>query len=646
MTPQQTHRFRLWFFITLVIGIVGIALGAQEASTNTADRLPDGFESTEVAREVAKIPGSEKSAAIAVFSFEDRQALTELQKTAQELGGPLIPAKSGKAAMVPFEVADGTSAQDKDTIFGLREQLVDKAPPGTTVQVTGPAAIQADLANVFSGANFLLLGVTAAIVAVLLIITYRSPILWLIPLLVIGVADRFAAVTFTQLLHATHHMWDESTAGILSVLVFGAGTDYALLLISRYRDELRHHGDRFQAMQAAWLPTAKSVLASAATVMLGMLCLLLSLVPATRGLGLACAYGVVVAAVFALVALPGALVIPGRWVFWPRVPRQGSEANHGIWDTIGNLVRTRATTVMSLAILALIAASTLLFGAKVGLDTSEQFLKTPESITASETLEREFGADATPANVVTRDAAGTTEVIKQLGGTVTNTREGAGTSVLLVSGPSPTELREAFAAERIDARVGGPEAENADNIAAAKHDQMIVFPVLALLVTLALGMLLRSVVAPLIMVSTVILTYFSALGISWLLFTKFFHFTALAETTPLYAFVFLVALGVDYNIFLVTRAREEAARQGTREGILTALSATGGVITSAGVLLAAVFAALGVLPLIVMAQLGVVIFIGVLIDTLLVRTVVMPAIVLKLGEKFWWPATPSQREAA
>lgn len=626
-TPSKPHPFRLWLLITVAIGLIGIMFGAKESASSPADRLPDGFDSTVVAKHMQSLPGEETSTAVAVFSFDDPATLGQLQAVAAKLGGPLIPAQSGKAAMVPLEVPDGTNAQDKDTIAELRAKAADGLPDGTSVAVTGPAAIQADLAGVFSGANFLLLAVTAAIVAVLLIITYRSPFLWLIPLLVIGIADRFAGVTFTHLLSATGVIWDESTAGILSVLVFGAGTDYALLLISRYRDELHRHEDRFAAMQAAWWPTAKSVIASATTVMLGMLCLLLSLVPATRGLGLACAYGIVVAAAFALLALPGALVLFGRWIFWPRVPKDGEPTHAAVWEKVGNLVRTKATAVMSISILALIAAGTILFGARVGLETSEQFMDTPESITAAQTLEREFQTDATPSNVWAKDVTATTQEIEKLGGRVMSTKE----DVLLVSGPSVAELRDGLS----NATVGGPEAENLDNIAAAKRDQLVVFPLLALLVTLALGLLLRSWVAPLIMVATVILTYFSAMGLSWVIFQQVFGFSALAETTPLYAFVFLVALGVDYNIFLITRAKEEAGRIGTREGVLKALSATGGVITSAGILLASVFAALGVLPLIALAQMGVVIFIGVLIDTLLVRTVVMPAIVMKLGDSFW-----------
>lgn len=626
-TGSKPHPFRIWLLIAVAIGLLGIMLGAKESASSPADRLPDGFDSTAVAKHMQSLPGEETSTAIAVFSFDDPAAIGQLQAVASKLGGPLIPAQSGKAAMIPLEVPDGTNSQDKDTIAELRARAADGLPDGTSVAVTGPAAIQADLAGVFSGANFLLLSVTAAIVAVLLIITYRSPFLWLIPLLVIGIADRFAGVTFTHLLSATGVIWDESTAGILSVLVFGAGTDYALLLISRYRDELHRHEDRFAAMQAAWWPTAKSVIASTTTVMLGMLCLLLSLVPATRGLGLACAYGIVVAAAFALLALPGALVLFGRWIFWPRVPKDGEPTHATVWEKVGNLVRTKATAVMTISILALIAAGTILFGAHVGLETSEQFMDTPESITAAQTLEREFQTDATPANVWAKDIAATSQEVENLGGRVTSAKE----DVLLVSGPSVAELREGLS----NATVGGPEAENLDNIAAAQRDQLVVFPLLALLVTLALGLLLRSWVAPLIMVATVILTYFSAMGLSWVIFQQLFGFSAIAETTPLYAFVFLVALGVDYNIFLITRAKEEAGRIGTREGVLKALSATGGVITSAGILLASVFAALSVLPLIALAQMGVVIFIGVLIDTLLVRTVVMPAIVMKLGDSFW-----------
>ena len=273
--------------------------------------------------------------------------------------------------------------------------------------MTGPAAVEADLAGVFKGANTRLLITTASIVAVLLVLTYRSPILWLIPLTVIGVADRVAMVAATHALSALDVAGDESTTGILSVLVFGAGTDYALLLISRYRDELRRHADRRQAMAVALSRTAETVLSSASTVVLGVLTLLLSAFPTTRGLGLASAIGIVIAAAFALVVLPAALVVFGRWVFWPRIPHDGEPAladTRSLWRRIGDVVAARPKTVVAVSVTGLILASVGALGINTGLSVSDQFLQKPEAIAASERLAESFPASsADPTWVVTTD---------------------------------------------------------------------------------------------------------------------------------------------------------------------------------------------------------------------------------------------------
>ena len=640
-----------------VIGVVG---QAELGPTATAS-LPLGSDSRAAAELRATLPEAQGSAAVVLFSSDrtlGREALAFVQERARALpgvtGAPPTISQDRTAATIFVPVQANDATQTAEVVTELRAAARADLPEGLLAQVTGPAAVQADLAAVFDGANFRLLGATAGVVAILLIITYRSPVLWLVPLTVVGVADQLAAVLATRTLAAFDVQWDESTIGILSVLVFGAGTDYALLLISRYRDELRVHADRRDAMAKALARTAEAVLSSASTVVIGLLTLLLSAFPTTRGLGLACAVGVVVAAGFVLVVLPATLVIFGRWVFWPKVPREGQASladSRSFWRRIGNSVARRPALFATVTVVLLALAGTGLTQIRTGLDGADQFLQKPEAIAAGERLSQSFPAgSADPVVVVARgtDSATLGATVSAVDG-VSSTREvassGGVSEIQAVLEPSPgsDEAAEAVTAIRSalgstpDAHVGGTEAEALDTAEASSRDRFLIFPLILGLVLVALGLLLRSVVAPVILVSTVVATYLASLGISWVLFTQVLGFERLDDGVPLLAFVFLVALGVDYNIFLVTRAAEEARGHGAREGMLRALSATGGVITSAGILLAAVFAVLGVLPLVVLAQLGVVICVGVLLDTLVVRTVLVPAIALVLGDRFWWP---------
>lgn len=640
-----------------VIGLVG---QAERPDTSTA-QLPIGSDSRAAAELRAELPEAEGSAAVVLFSREDgRLSEADLALVGERsrtlpgaLGAPPQVAEDGTAAtvVIPVEAKDATATAA--AVTEIRDAARRGLPGGLSAQVTGPAAVQADLAAVFDGANTRLLAATASVVAILLVVTYRSPLLWLVPLGVVGVADQLAATLATHTLEAVDVVWDESTIGILSVLVFGAGTDYALLLISRYRDELRTTEDRRAAMAHALRRTTEAVLSSASTVVLGLLTLLLSAFPSTRGLGLACAVGIVVAAVFALVVLPASLVVFGRWIFWPQVPRVGQAAladSRSLWRRVGDVVARRPATfvVVTVVALGLAAAGTALI--RTGLEGPDQFLEKPEAIAAGERLARSFPAgSADPTVVVTRDDAD--RVASTLGGvdgvaSVRPTTSGNGVTelaVVLDGAPGSTEAEDAVRAVRAavagtpDTHVGGTEAQALDASEAASRDRLLVLPLILGLVLVALAGLLRSVVAPVVLVATVVATYAASLGLSWVLFTQVLGFDRLDDSVPLLAFVFLVALGVDYNIFLVTRASEEARRHGTRAGMLRALSATGGVITSAGVLLAAVFAVLGVLPLVVLAQLGVVICVGVLLDTLVVRTVLVPAVALILADRFWWP---------
>jgi putative drug exporter of the RND superfamily len=464
-------------------------------------------------------------------------------------------------------------------------------------------------------------------------------------------------VLATQGLAAAGVPWDESTIGILSVLVFGAGTNYALLIISRYRDELRTHEDRYAAMAVALRRSAEAVLNTASTVVVGLLMLLLSVVPATRGLGLACAIGVVTAAVFVVVVLPPALLLFGRWVFWPKVPRVGQEVlaeSRTLWTRVGDRVAARPGTFIVVTFTGLALAALGITQASLGLSTEEQFLDRPEAITAAERVAESFpagSADPTVVVVGSEDEATVAEVQQAVEGvdgvsTVQPGAAGGGVSQLTVILGEPAGSPQAVAAVQDiraavadvpDTHVTGSEAQAIDADEGAARDRLVIMPLILGLVLLALVVLLRSLLAPAILVGTVLVSFAASLGLSWWLFTGVLGFEALDSSVPLLSFLFLVALGVDYNVFLITRTVEEARDHGTRKGVLRALSATGGVITSAGILLAAVFAVLGVLPLVVLAQVGVVICLGVLLDTLLVRTVLVPSIVVKLGETFWWP---------
>ncbi|MBC9955680.1 MMPL family transporter [Yimella sp. cx-51] len=666
ITSFLTGARTAWLAIVAALLLSGAAfsLGAAERVAGPTDSLPVGADSTIATEWAEQLPQNDDSTAVVLFQAKtgtlDQAKLGQLRTLAAQLPGssakvPLVPSEDKRAAVaiIPVQGSDATAASN--AVKAIRDRLASSTPDGVQSGVTGPAAIKADLAAVFEGADFRLLAATAAIVALLLVLTYRSPILWIFPLVVIGIGDRLATVVATHVLDVTGTSWDESTTGILSVLVFGAGTNYALLLISRYRDELRHHDDRREALGLALRRTSHAVLASATTVVFGVLTLLLSAFPTTRGLGLACAVGIVIAVIFALVVLPAVLSSLGRWVFWPRVPQVGEttlDEGHSLWRRVGDSVAKRPMAYVAGTLVALALAAGGLSQVKLGLPDAEQFLETPDSISTAQRLGESFPAgSADPATVLTRaDASAVQKAVEQVEGVASvrpggRSTDGKLTSLQVVLANAPDSdaaeqtVRDIRAAVKPlgQTHVGGSTAKALDEGTGHADDRMKIMPLALVLVLGALMLLLRSLLAPAILVATVIATFLASLGVSWWIFTGLLDFTAVGSNVPLLAFLFLVALGVDYNIFLVTRAREESAAHGSREGMLRALAATGGVITSAGILLAAVFAVLGVLPLVVLAQLGTIICVGVLLDTLVVRTVLVPAIALTLGDRFWWP---------
>jgi RND superfamily putative drug exporter len=408
-------------------------------------------------------------------------------------------------------------------------------------------------------------------------------------------------------------------------------------------------------MARALRAAGPAIIASGSTVTLSLLTLLLAQLSGNRALGLACAVGVVVAMAFALLVLPAALVLFGRGLFWPYVPRFGTDnpAQRGVWSRLGTAVSHRPLVVSIAGALLLGALALGVTQLQVGLSQTEKFTATQESVTGQHLIEDAFPAGSgSPVIVIApSDRADNVaaEVQRVTGVTSVTVGEAAGDyTELRVVIDSAAETPGAYATvERLrdvdDALVGGLNAQALDVDTAQTADQDLVIPLILTLVFVVLVLLLRALVAPVLLLLTVVASFFASLGLSWILFDRVFGFPAVDTNVVLFSFLFLVALGVDYNIFLVTRAKEEALVHGTRDGMVRALAATGGVITSAGILLAAVFAVLGVLPLITLTQIGIIVCIGVLLDTLLVRTVLVPALAILAGEKFWWPARVSRR---
>ncbi|GIM90628.1 MMPL family transporter [Paractinoplanes toevensis] len=658
-------------FATIILSGLAFAFSPAQPEAGPADGLPAGAQSTRVTELAGRFESGRSESAVLVLERPDA-ALTEADLAAVapvgaalgDLGtvGKPVASEDGRAALVVIQLRNGLDSDAQHAaVDQIRATLHATArPAGLTVQVTGGAAIGRDISAAFEGADVTLLIATAAVVAILLLITYRSPILWIVPLAVIGLGDQVVAKLLPWIARLVGERTDASVSGIVSVLVFGAGTDYALLLISRYREELRRTESRQEAMTRAWRGAAPAITASAGTVVLALLTLLAAVLTSNRTLGVAAAVGVVVALLFGLFVLPAAVVALPRGVFWPKVPAVGSAdpTETGWWSRVAHGVGKRPGAVLAVALGVLVIFSAGLLKLDVGLSQTEQFRTKVESIVAQEALARHFPAGAAqPAQVIvdSGQADRTEAALRQVDGVAAVLPAERSTDGQLAQiGVQLTDDSGTTAADRTirnlraalpDALVGGAPAADFDKREANLRDDRVVVPLVLAVVLLVLLVLLRSLIAPILLLVTVVISYAASLGAATVLLTTGFDMPALDSSVPLLSFLFLVALGVDYNIFLVTRARDEAiARGGTRAGMLRGLAATGGVITSAGILLAAVFAVLGVLPVIVLTQIGVVVGVGVLVDTLLVRTVVVPALALLLGERFWWPAKTVKSE--
>jgi RND superfamily putative drug exporter len=677
-----THRWVKWvvlaFSIVLLAGFGSLAGKLTEAQDNDIGSwLPGDAESTKVIEQSEAFRDSNEIPAIVLYTRDSGITPTDLAKARQDAKalagvetvkgkvlGP-FPAKDGKAlqTIVPLVMDDDGWDALPDLADDIRA-IADRDAAGLQVDLAGPAALGADQAEAFSGIDGVLLFSAIGVVVIMLLLTYRSPVLWLIPL-VTGIFSLAISQGVVYLLAEAGLTVNAQSAGILTVLVFGAGTDYALLLIARYREELHHFEDRHEAMAHALHRAGPAIIASGATVIVGLLCLLFARMNSTSSLGPVTAAGIAVALFMMLTLLPALLVIFGRWVFWPRIPRYGVPApvEAGFWGRVGRQIARapRATWVVTVLILGGLSLGVLQLGAN-GLTNAEAFTKEQPSVRAEKLLAQHFPAGAGSPVYVLADADRADQVRAALsdttgidGASVSDPVVKDGRAFLqgtLTDAPDSTaafetidRVRESVhAVDGADAIVGGDTAINHDVQDASSADNTLIIPIILVAVLLILAGLLRAILAPLVLLATVVLSFGAALGISALFFKHVFNFAGADSSFPLFAFVFLVALGIDYNIFLMTRVREEALRHGTRRGALIGLAATGGVITSAGLVLAGTFAALATLPIVFLAELGFAVAIGVLLDTIIVRSVLVTALNLDIGRHMWWPSRLGHKE--
>ena len=566
-----------------------------------------------------------------------------------------------------FLEEDGEGFQKVRVLAEEARDALQAPAPNVKGYVTGAIGIFAEFAAAFGNIDGLLLAVTAVVVAVILIVVYRSPFLWLFPLLAAGIALTASQGLIYYLAKADLLTLNGQSQGILLVLVFGAATDYALLLIARYREELRHVESKYEAMATAWKGVWEPIAASAGTVSVGLLCLQLSELKSNAGLGPVGAVGVAVSMFVILTFLPALLVLFGRKVFWPFVPHFGSEVveTKGIWGKVANQVGThpRRLWIGSTIGLLLLASATVTLKAD-GLAELDVFTnKDAPAVVGFQVLSKhKLISPAADASVVVNadyadDVLGVLKQQETIGRAEIRTVSEMSPEQLVKNGksaidiylvPQPDaelsqsalrDIREVTRGiEGAEALLGGQAAGNLDVQDASQRDRALIIPVVLVVIMLILMLLLRSILAPILLIATVVLSFFATLGASALVFNHVFGFKGADSSYPLFAFVFLVALGIDYNIFLMTRVREESIRMGTRPGTLKALAVTGGVITSAGIVLAATFAVLGVLPLVFLVQLGFAVAFGVLLDTLIVRSLLVPALAYDIGPKIWWPS--------
>ena len=698
--------------LLILVWLVGAGVGGpyfgkvSEVSSNSQTTyLPESADATQVQEQLGDFTDSESIPAIVVMVSDDpltQQDTAQLNEVVAGLSAldivsdevsPAIPSEDGRAVQVFVPL--NPSAELTESVEKLSETLTQQTPDYVSTYVTGPAGFTADLSAAFAGIDGLLLAVALAAVLIILVIVYRS---FILPITVL--ATSLFALTVALLVVWWLAKWDilllsGQTQGILFILVIGAATDYSLLYVARFREELRVQQDKGIATGKAIRASVEPILASGSTVIAGLLCLLFSDLKSNSTLGPVASVGIIFAMLSALTLLPALLFVFGRVAFWPKRPKYEPEVVHaengipasGIWSKVADLVEQhpRAIWVSTLIVLLLGAAFVPTLKAD-GVSQSDLVLGSSEARDGQQALGEHFpGGSGSPAYIIVDEtqAAQVADVVLNNDNfetvTVTSADSPSGSAPITADGivplgsgnaPAPVvvegqvllqatlveapdseeaqkairSIRQTFADENISAVVGGVTATSVDTNDASIHDRNLIIPIVLLVILVILMLLLRSIVAPLLLVVTTVVSFATALGVAALLFNHVFSFPGADPAVPLYGFVFLVALGIDYNIFLVTRIREETKTHGTRLGILRGLTVTGGVITSAGVVLAATFAALYVIPILFLAQIAFIVAFGVLIDTLLVRAFLVPALFYDIGPKIWWPSKLSNQK--
>ena len=698
--------------LVILAWLVGASIGGpyfgkvSEVSTNDqTSYLPESADATQVQGMLDDFLGSDSIPAVVVFASDDElsdETLADLEATVADLPeiegvtdelSPLIPSEDGLAAQAFVPIS--TDADTGDVLDEIKVALNATAPAGVTAYVTGPAGFTADLAAGFAGIDGILLAVALGAVLIILIIVYRSLLLPVAVLATSLSALTVALLTVWWLAKAEILLFSGQTQGILFILVIGAATDYALLYVARYREQLRITESRGQATMSAIRGSVEPILASGGTVIAGLLCLMLSDLKSNSSLGPVASIGILFAMAAALTLLPAILYAFGRAAFWPRRPKfdpAAVEAEHGmpskgVWAWLARIIKRRPRVIWlaTTALLLLGAVGALQLNAQ-GVAQSELVLGASDARDGQAELGEHFpGGSGSPANVVTdegqfdetADALLAIEGVDSLSvvaddspsGTAPVTEDGIGAiGPPGTPAPEPTavdgkvmlqatlsdaadsnaatetvlQMRESIEAEGLNALVGGTTATAIDTNEASIHDRNLIIPIVLVVILLILMVLLRSVLAPVLLVLTTVVSFGTAMGVSAIVFNHVFEFPGADPAVPLYGFVFLVALGIDYNIFLMTRVREESVKHGTREGILRGLGVTGGVITSAGMVLAATFAALSVIPILFLVQIAFIVAFGVLLDTFLVRALLVPALSYDIGKKIWWPSKLSR----
>lgn len=656
-----------WLVLGLWIAVLAIASPfasklADVQRDRAIDYLPASADSTQVARIQDRLPGGEATEMVVVYHRDGGLTAADKATAADQIdriagahrltGEPRgIPSEDGTTLMYPLASTEpGQDEKARDELVNSVRDMA-KGEDGLGVEVGGEAALATDATEVYNSLDGPLLYTTAGVVALLLILIYRSPFLWLVPLAVVGMADYLSMGVAYGL-----HQWfgtsvSGQSSGIMTILVFGAGTDYALLLISRYREELRRIERPYDAMVTALKGCGPAVLASSGTVAAGLLCLLAADLNSSRGMGPLGTVGVLCALAAMLTLLPAILVLLGRRVFWPLVPRYGStpKARKSLFTAMGGSAGRRPRTVLAggAVLLGVLALGALNLPRTLKQDDS--FTSKPDAVAAMETLAMAYPERGTqPLTVITPEGRAD-DTLASIDGTrgVDSAQEGrtgngwTEISVLATAPPQSageTATIEALREKLDGSYVGGPSAEQIDLKDTNARDRLVVVPIVLLSVLLILVALLRSLVAPLILVAAVVAVWGAALGIGGLVFGPVFGFEGTDPGLGLLSFVFLVALGVDYGIFLMHRMREECLNGAEpASAALTALRTTGGVIASAGLVLAATFAVLTSMPMVALVELGFVIAVGVLLDTFLVRTYLVTSASVALGRTMWWP---------